>query len=182
MLLHKLYPPLQRCSKPSCRSSSCLPASKRTRPQCLSCQFSSWWRMKPQRVTPANVVNFSTVRRPTSRGANYFHDHIRSWGYIENGQRKNLTSSTGMKPPKSIEVAAKPYTLKYKVSIFQKFDGRNGNQREHVACFLDSMGPYAHDIDFCLREFSKSLIDRRYAWYVNLSQIWCTIGITLYIY
>lgn len=30
------------------------------------------------------------------------------------------------------------------------------------------MGPYAHDIDLCLKLFLKSLTDRTYTWYINL--------------
>lgn len=30
------------------------------------------------------------------------------------------------------------------------------------------MGPFAHNLEFCLREFSKSLTDRTYVWYLNL--------------
>lgn len=34
--------------------------------------------------------------------------------------------------------------------------------------FLDSMGPFTSDRTMCLKEFSKSLIDKAYTWYVNL--------------
>lgn len=30
------------------------------------------------------------------------------------------------------------------------------------------MGAFAYDIDLCMRQLSKSLIDRVYTWYVNL--------------
>lgn len=30
------------------------------------------------------------------------------------------------------------------------------------------MGPYAHDADLCLKEFSRSLMGRGYTWYVKL--------------
>ena len=36
---------------------------------------------------------------------------------------------------------------------------------EHVNKFMDSIGPFARDREFCLREFSKSLTDRAYTWY-----------------
>uniref|UniRef100_A0A2N9IPM6 Integrase catalytic domain-containing protein n=1 Tax=Fagus sylvatica TaxID=28930 RepID=A0A2N9IPM6_FAGSY len=36
------------------------------------------------------------------------------------------------------------------------------------ANFLDSMGPFAANGDLCLREFSKSLVDRAYTWYTVL--------------
>lgn len=34
--------------------------------------------------------------------------------------------------------------------------------------FVDAMGPFAYNPELCLREFSKSLIDRAYIWYLNL--------------
>ena len=34
--------------------------------------------------------------------------------------------------------------------------------------FIDTFGPYATDEDLCLREFSKSLCDRAYTWYIGL--------------
>lgn len=45
---------------------------------------------------------------------------------------------------------------------FQKFNGRKGNTKEHVARFFDPMGRHASDAELCLREFSKSLKDRAY--------------------
>uniref|UniRef100_A0A2N9H521 Uncharacterized protein n=1 Tax=Fagus sylvatica TaxID=28930 RepID=A0A2N9H521_FAGSY len=39
---------------------------------------------------------------------------------------------------------------------------------EHISKFLDSMGPLAAYGDLCLREFSKSLVDRAYTWYTVL--------------
>uniref|UniRef100_A0A2N9FKB3 RNA-directed DNA polymerase n=1 Tax=Fagus sylvatica TaxID=28930 RepID=A0A2N9FKB3_FAGSY len=39
---------------------------------------------------------------------------------------------------------------------------------EHISKFLDSMGPFAANGDLCLREFSKSLVDRAYTWYTVL--------------
>ena len=34
--------------------------------------------------------------------------------------------------------------------------------------FIDNLGPYAADEDLCLQEFSKSLCDRAYTWYIGL--------------
>ena len=39
---------------------------------------------------------------------------------------------------------------------------------EHVSKFIDTLDPYAIDEDLCLREFSKSLCDRAYTWYIGL--------------
>lgn len=56
--------------------------------------------------------------------------------------------------------------------------GRKGNTREHVACFLDSMGPFANNTELYLREFLKFLMDRAYTWYPISSQDRFRIGIT----
>ena len=39
---------------------------------------------------------------------------------------------------------------------------------EHVIKFMYSIGPFVGDGELCLREFSKSLIDRAYTWYSTL--------------
>uniref|UniRef100_A0A2N9IRR7 Integrase catalytic domain-containing protein n=1 Tax=Fagus sylvatica TaxID=28930 RepID=A0A2N9IRR7_FAGSY len=41
---------------------------------------------------------------------------------------------------------------------------------EHISKFLDSMGPFAGNGGLCLREFSKSLVDRAYTWYAMLPE------------
>lgn len=38
---------------------------------------------------------------------------------------------------------------------------------EHIVCFLHFMGAHAHDVDLCMRGFSKSLSDQAYILYVN---------------
>uniref|UniRef100_A0A2N9I1Y0 RNA-directed DNA polymerase n=1 Tax=Fagus sylvatica TaxID=28930 RepID=A0A2N9I1Y0_FAGSY len=50
------------------------------------------------------------------------------------------------------------------------FDGRKGSAVEHISKFLDSMGPFAGNGGLCLREFSKSLVDRAYTWYAMLPE------------
>uniref|UniRef100_A0A2N9FI93 Integrase catalytic domain-containing protein n=1 Tax=Fagus sylvatica TaxID=28930 RepID=A0A2N9FI93_FAGSY len=61
-----------------------------------------------------------------------------------------------------------PYPEKYDTPVFALFDGRKGSAMEHISKFLDSMGPFAAHGDLCLREFSKSLVDRAYTWYTVL--------------
>ena len=39
---------------------------------------------------------------------------------------------------------------------------------KHVSKFINTLGPYAVDEDLCLWEFSKSLCDRAYTWYISL--------------
>jgi hypothetical protein len=61
-----------------------------------------------------------------------------------------------------------PYPEKYDTPTFALFDGRKGSVIEHISKFLDSMGPFAAHGELCLREFSKSLVDRAYTWYTVL--------------
>ena len=39
---------------------------------------------------------------------------------------------------------------------------------EHVSKFIDTLDPYAANEDLCLWEFSKSLCDQAYTWYIGL--------------
>uniref|UniRef100_A0A2N9EG78 RNA-directed DNA polymerase n=1 Tax=Fagus sylvatica TaxID=28930 RepID=A0A2N9EG78_FAGSY len=66
------------------------------------------------------------------------------------------------RPPYPIELLKEPYPEKYDTLVFALFDGRKGSAMEHISKFLDSMGPFAAHGDLCLREFSKSLVDRAY--------------------
>jgi hypothetical protein len=70
--------------------------------------------------------------------------------------------------PYPIELLKEPYPEKYDTPVFALFDGRKGSAMEHISKFLDSMGPFAAHGDLCLREFSKSLVDRAYTWYTVL--------------
>uniref|UniRef100_A0A2N9FYK3 RNase H type-1 domain-containing protein n=1 Tax=Fagus sylvatica TaxID=28930 RepID=A0A2N9FYK3_FAGSY len=72
------------------------------------------------------------------------------------------------RPPYPIELLKEPYSEKYDTPVFALFDGRKGSAMEHICKFLDSMGPFAANGDLCLREFSKSLVDRAYTWYTVL--------------
>uniref|UniRef100_A0A2N9J549 Reverse transcriptase domain-containing protein n=1 Tax=Fagus sylvatica TaxID=28930 RepID=A0A2N9J549_FAGSY len=66
------------------------------------------------------------------------------------------------------QLKEEPYLEKYDTPTFALFDGRNGSAMEHISKFLDSMGPFAARGDLCLREFSKSMVDRAYTWYMVL--------------
>uniref|UniRef100_A0A2N9EHJ1 Integrase catalytic domain-containing protein n=1 Tax=Fagus sylvatica TaxID=28930 RepID=A0A2N9EHJ1_FAGSY len=72
------------------------------------------------------------------------------------------------RPPYPIELLKESYPEKYDTPVFALFDGRKGSAMEHISKFLDSMGPFAAHGDLCLREFSKSLVDRAYTWYTVL--------------
>ena len=72
------------------------------------------------------------------------------------------------RPPYPIELLKAPYPEKYDTHTFALFDGRKRSAMEHISKFLNSMGPFAAHGDLCLREFSKSLVDRAYTWYTVL--------------
>ena len=72
------------------------------------------------------------------------------------------------RPPYPLKVLSKPYPERYEPRAFAQYDGRKGSAVEHVSKFIDTLGPYAVDEDLCLREFSKSLCDRAYTWYIGL--------------
>ena len=72
------------------------------------------------------------------------------------------------KPSYPLRVLSKPYPEKYEPRAFAQSDGRKGSVVEHVSKFIDTLGPYTANEDLCLREFSKSLCDRAYTWYIGL--------------
>ena len=67
-----------------------------------------------------------------------------------------------------LRVLNKPYPERYKPRAFAQYDDRKGSVVEHVSKFIDTLGPYVADEDLCLQEFSKSLCDRAYNWYIGL--------------
>ena len=83
----------------------------------------------------------------------------------ERGRQRKEPLCYDRKPPYLAELLSKPYREKYETPTFALYDGRKGNTMEHVSKFMDSMGPFARDREFCLKEFSKSLTDRAYTWY-----------------
>ena len=72
------------------------------------------------------------------------------------------------RPPYPLKVLSKPYPERYELRAFAQYDGRKGIAVEHVSKFIDTLGPYAADEDLYLWEFSKSLYDRAYTWYIGL--------------
>ena len=70
--------------------------------------------------------------------------------------------------PYPIELLKEPYPKKYDTLTFALFDGRKESVMEHISKFLDSIGTFAAHGDLCLREFSKSLVDKAYTWYTVL--------------
>lgn len=72
------------------------------------------------------------------------------------------------RPPYPMRLLSKPYPDKYEPLKFSQYDGRKGSAIEHMSEFVDTLGPYITDVDLCLWEFSKSLCDRAYTWYIGL--------------
>ena len=72
------------------------------------------------------------------------------------------------RPSYPLRVLSKPFLERYEPCAFAQYDGRKGSVVGHVSKFIDTLGPYAVDEDLCLREFSKSLCDRAYTWYIGL--------------
>ena len=72
------------------------------------------------------------------------------------------------RPPYPLKVLSKPYPERYELRAFTQYDGRKGSAVEHVSKFIDTLGPYAANEYLCLREFSKSLCDWAYTWYIGL--------------
>ena len=71
-------------------------------------------------------------------------------------------------PPYPLKVLSKLYLERYEPWAFEQYDGRKGSAIEHVSKFIDTLGLYATNEDLCLREFSKSLCDWAYTWYIGL--------------
>ena len=72
------------------------------------------------------------------------------------------------RPPYPLRVLSEPYPERYEPLAFTQYNGRKGSVVEHVSKFIDTLGPYAADEDLCLQEFSKSLCDQAYTWYIGL--------------
>lgn len=117
-----------------------------------------------QRAMPVKADDSVTTKPLTDVVGEVFTLLTRS--EIEPILRKEKASSssvsTELMSSYADEVIAKSSPFGYKVPKFQKFAGQKKDLKEHVQCFLDSMGPFAHDATLCLREFFKSLTDRAY--------------------
>ena len=72
------------------------------------------------------------------------------------------------RPPYPLKVLSKPYLERYEPRAFAQYDSKKGSAIEHVRKFIDTLGPHAADKDLCLQEFSKSLCDWAYTWYIGL--------------
>jgi hypothetical protein len=77
--------------------------------------------------------------------------------------------SSDIQPPYPMAILRMPYPDGYTPPKFTKFDGKEGNAQEHVVRFIETLGAFSGDTNLRLREFSKSLTNRAYTWYVNLT-------------
>lgn len=125
-----------------------------------------------QGTTTANADNSSIAKRPTTQleeSSQYFtKTKIETMFKKERDRATTAPKTLHLKPPYPEKVAEKDFSAEYKVPKFQKFDGHKGNRKEHVSRFLDSLGKYVKDPELCLKEFSKTLSDRAYSWYLSL--------------
>ena len=67
-----------------------------------------------------------------------------------------------------MRILNKPYPNRYELRTIAQYDDRRGSVVEHVSKFIDTLGRYATVKDLSLSEFSKSLCDQAYTWYVGL--------------
>lgn len=120
----------------------------------------------------ANTDHFSVAQRPVSvdedRTAFVTKVEVAALVCQEKEKISSTVAGLNLRPLFPVSITMKPYPAGYTVPNFQKFDGRKGNTIEHIARFVDAMRSYAHSPELCLREFSKSLTDRAYNWYLNL--------------
>lgn len=86
-------------------------------------------------------------------------------------EAKKVESSTYIdtRPPYPEEMARKPYPTNYTPPIFPKYDGVVGNAREHIKMYVDALTAHSHGHKLRLKEFSKFLEGRAFAWYTSLS-------------
>lgn len=101
-------------------------------------------------VTTANTDNPSAVRRPASLAEEPATLLTRSEVEALGRQERTSAASLAWKPQYRVEVVVEPYPSDYKVSKFQKYDGREGNSREHCVRFLESMGHHYHNTNLLL--------------------------------
>ena len=83
-------------------------------------------------------------------------------------QAKSIKGVMDLKLSYHQRIAAKPYPKDYVSPKFMMFNGKKGSAKEHLLKFIETIGVYGLDDDLKLKEFSKSLTEKAYTWYVNL--------------
>ena len=90
-------------------------------------------------------------------------------GFLNDKASTGMASEVTFQSPYPWEIQAKPYPKGYHLPAFRIYNGRTRNARKHIIQFIDDLGVFSHDLELRMREFSKSLTDRAYSWYANLS-------------
>lgn len=71
---------------------------------------------------------------------------------------KKMSSS-----PFSKEIMQKLYPKGYETPKFMLFNEKEGNTKEHITCFIDTLKVHPHNKELRLRKFLKLLIGRAYS-------------------
>ena len=88
--------------------------------------------------------------------------------FVKEIQNKSSMGVLDLKLPYNQRIAIKPYPKDYVSPKFMLFNGKNGSAKEHLLKFIETLGVYGLDDDLRVKEFSKSLTEKAYTWYVNL--------------
>ena len=77
-------------------------------------------------------------------------------------------------PPYPTKLFQTQYPHGYETPYFSLYDWRKWNLKEHISCFINSLGQHAENHNLRLREFSKSFTNWAYTWYTTfaLGSIW----------
>ena len=134
---------------------------------------SAFSRAVPRSVTatPLTQVNFAPaapVEATTSAQRAPFVTKEDFDTYLKEIQAKSSAGVLDLKLPYDQRIADKPYPKDYVSPKFMLFNGKRGSAKEHLLKFIETLEVYGFDDDLKLKEFSKSLTEKAYTWYVNL--------------
>ena len=126
-------------------------------------------------LTPVATTSFPSAAAWTPYSASTERP-MHSAGFVTLAQVQALLDRQKEPMPTTMDIRSKftpavqqaMYPAGYSPPKFEKFDGKNGNPREHITRYLDSLGHYVLHEPLRMREFSKSLKDRAFTWYANL--------------
>ncbi|MBA0631846.1 hypothetical protein Godav_000681 [Gossypium davidsonii] len=115
----------------------------------------------PIKIDATNTVNTNTLTTLTF--VTSMRNHV-----TKNSQRR-ASSLFDLKLPLPVRVVAKPYLQDYTNPKYKSSNKNSSDTCEHVMKFVKTLGVDGLDDDLKLKEFSKSLIEKAYTWYVNLT-------------
>src|SRR5262249_5256716 len=116
-----------------------------------------------QTATPTTPAEVTTS---TPKGAFVTKEDLDM--YLKEIQAKSDVGVLDLKLPYNQRIAAKPHPQDYVSPKFMLFNGKKGSAKEHLLKFIETLEVYGFDDDLKLKEFSKSLTEKAYTWYVNL--------------